>query len=45
MNRGDIKDLVIATNAGREGELVARWIMEQAKWKKPFKTSMDFFPD
>lgn len=37
MNRGDIKDLVIATDAGREGELVARWIMEQAKWKKPFK--------
>jgi len=37
MNRGDIKDLVIATDAGREGELVARWIMEQAKWKKPFR--------
>lgn len=37
MNRGDIKDLVIATDAGREGELVARWIMEQARWKKPFK--------
>lgn len=37
MNRGDIKDLIIATDAGREGELVARWIMEQAKWKKPFK--------
>lgn len=37
MNRGDISDLVIATDAGREGELVARWIMEQARWKKPFK--------
>ncbi len=37
MKRGDIKDLVIATDAGREGELVARWIMAMAKWKKPFK--------
>lgn len=37
MNRADISDLVIATDAGREGELVARWIMEQARWKKPFK--------
>lgn len=36
MRRGDIKDLVIATDAGREGELVARWIMEMAGWKKPF---------
>lgn len=36
MRRGDIKDLVIATDAGREGELVARWIMEMAQWKKPF---------
>lgn len=37
MSRGDIKDLVIATDAGREGELVARWIMVLANWKKPFK--------
>lgn len=37
MQRGDIKDLVIATDSGREGELVARWIMAQARWKKPFK--------
>jgi len=37
MSRGDIKDLVIATDAGREGELVARWIMEKANWKKPFR--------
>lgn len=37
MNRGDIKDLIIATDAGREGELVARWIMEQARWRKPFR--------
>lgn len=37
MQRSDIKDLVIATDAGREGELVARWIMVKAAWKKPFK--------
>ena len=35
MARGDIGSLVIATDAGREGELVARWIMEKAHWKKP----------
>ena len=37
MRRGDVSDLVIATDAGREGELVARWIMEKAGWKKPAK--------
>lgn len=37
MNRADIRELIIATDAGREGELVARWIMEQARCKKPFK--------
>lgn len=37
MKRADIRDLVIATDAGREGELVARWIMAQANWKKPYK--------
>ncbi|WP_297290471.1 toprim domain-containing protein, partial [uncultured Flavonifractor sp.] len=35
MRRGDVSELVIATDAGREGELVARWIMEKAGWKKP----------
>ena len=35
MKKDDIKDLVIATDAGREGELVARWIMMKAHWKKP----------
>ena len=35
MARNDIGSLVIATDAGREGELVARWIMEKAHWKKP----------
>ncbi len=37
MQRGDIKEMVIATDAGREGELVARWIMDKANWRKPFK--------
>lgn len=32
--RHDIKDFIIATDAGREGELVARWILERIKWKK-----------
>ncbi|WNQ09787.1 DNA topoisomerase III [Paenibacillus aurantius] len=35
--RSDLGELVIATDAGREGELVARWIMELVNWKKPFK--------
>ena len=37
MKRGDISELIIATDAGREGELVARWIMLKAGWKKPTK--------
>ncbi len=37
MKRGDISELIIATDAGREGELVARWIMVKAGWKKPAK--------
>lgn len=37
MRRGDIDELVIATDAGREGELVARWIMEKAGWRKNTK--------
>lgn len=37
MQRPDIGELVIATDAGREGELVARWIMKLGGWKKPFK--------
>ncbi|MBD2868121.1 DNA topoisomerase III [Paenibacillus arenilitoris] len=35
--RQDIGELIIATDAGREGELVARWIMELVHWRKPFK--------
>ncbi len=33
MKRGDVTELIIATDAGREGELVARWIMMKAGWK------------
>lgn len=33
--RKDVQDIVIATDAGREGELVARWILEKAHVKKP----------
>ncbi|MET3575714.1 DNA topoisomerase III [Bhargavaea ullalensis] len=37
LNRGDVKEVIIATDAGREGELVARWILEKAKSKKPVR--------
>ncbi len=37
MNRKDVSDLIIATDAGREGELVARWTMLLANFNKPFK--------
>jgi len=37
MKRNDLGELIIATDAGREGELVARWIMKLAAWHKPFK--------
>lgn len=35
--RGDINEIIIATDAGREGELVARWIIDKAKVHKPIK--------
>ena len=35
--RNDVTEIVIATDAGREGELVARWIIEKANVKKPMK--------
>lgn len=37
MYRKDVVEIVIATDAGREGELVARWIIEKANVKKPLK--------
>ncbi|EMR07820.1 DNA topoisomerase 3 [Bhargavaea cecembensis DSE10] len=37
LKRGDIREVIIATDAGREGELVARWILEKAKASQPVK--------
>ena len=35
--RKDIGDVIIATDAGREGELVARWILDKAECRKPIR--------
>lgn len=35
--RKDINEIIIATDAGREGELVARWILEKSQCRKPIK--------
>lgn len=35
--RKDVGEFIIATDAGREGELVARWILQRINWKKPIK--------
>lgn len=37
LHREDVDELVIATDAGREGELVARWIILKAGFRKPVK--------
>jgi len=37
LTRSDVKEIIIATDAGREGELVARWIIDKAKVQKPIK--------
>lgn len=37
MHRKDVNQIIIATDAGREGELVARWIIEKAGVTKPMK--------
>ncbi|WP_144572255.1 DNA topoisomerase III [Bacillus paramycoides] len=37
LTRNDVNEVVVATDAGREGELVARWIIEKAKVNKPIK--------
>ena len=37
LNSNEFSELVIATDAGREGELVARWIIQKAHFKKPMK--------
>ena len=35
--RKDVADVIIATDAGREGELVARWILEKSGCRKPIR--------
>ena len=35
--RKDVGEVIIATDAGREGELVARWILAKARCAKPIK--------
>lgn len=35
--RNDVGEIIIATDAGREGELVARWILEKANCRKSIK--------
>jgi DNA topoisomerase-3 len=37
LKRPDVDELVIATDSGREGELVARWILAKAGFSKPVK--------
>lgn len=35
--RKDVGQIIIATDAGREGELVARWILDKAGCRKPIR--------
>ena len=35
--RKDVNEIIIATDAGREGELVARWRLEKSGCRKPIK--------
>lgn len=37
MKNPEVSELIIATDAGREGELVARWIMKKVGFSKPVK--------
>ncbi|MBI0578917.1 DNA topoisomerase III [Neobacillus cucumis] len=37
LTRNDVKEIIVATDAGREGELVARWIIDKVKVNKPIK--------
>lgn len=37
LSSAEIGDIVIATDAGREGELVARWIIQKAGCRKPMR--------
>ncbi|MBG9839173.1 MULTISPECIES: DNA topoisomerase III [Bacillus] len=35
--RKDVTEIIVATDAGREGELVARWIIDKVRINKPIK--------
>lgn len=37
LNRSDVDNIIVATDSAREGELVARWIIEKARVNKPIK--------
>ena len=37
MQKAEVTSLIIATDAGREGELVARWIIDKVGFKKPIQ--------
>lgn len=37
MKMPEIDEVIIATDAGREGELVARWIIKKIGWRKPVR--------
>jgi DNA topoisomerase III len=37
LTRSDVNEMIVATDAGREGELVARWIIDKVKVNKPIK--------
>lgn len=45
MIRNDVDKIIIATDAGREGELVARWIIDKSESEKADWTSVDFIGD
>lgn len=37
LSSAEVSDIVIATDAGREGELVARWIIQKTNCRKPMR--------
>ena len=37
LQSNEISSLIIATDSGREGELVARWILEKVSFQKPIQ--------
>ena len=41
--RKDVDQIIIATDAGREGELVARWILDRSGCHKTHQTALDLF--